>query len=61
MQNAYMEIILTPFRAERETNRLCGRARERVEKETTGDESNQLMEIQLAVQFHVLLTLKTMH
>lgn len=24
MQNAYMEIILTPFRAERETNRLSG-------------------------------------
>lgn len=39
----------------------CVGERERVEKETTGDESNQLMEIQLAVQFHVLLTLKTMH
>lgn len=66
MQNAYMEIILISFRAERETNRLsecvcvwvCVRERE---KETTGDESNQLMEIQLAVQFHVLLTLKTKH
>lgn len=62
MQNAYMEIIPSPTQGSEPRHKAQG-ARRTSQGTSVGDTefASRRSEIELAVQFHVLLTFKTEH